>query len=59
MLETWSTPMYNSEMNLSTEGLMTWSDQSSRYEISDRGALEVQRARDLDSFNMGLLKVDF
>ena len=59
VLENWSTPMYTSEMNLSTEGLMTWNDQLSRYEISNRVALEVERSRDIDSFNMGLLKVDF
>ena len=59
VLENWSTPMYNSELNLSTRGLMWWNPETLRYEVANVEALDRHRSQDVNSFGLGLLKVSF
>ena len=59
VLENWSVPMYNSELNLSARGLMWWNPQTSRYEVADVELMSKLRSHDVDSFGLGLLKHSF
>ncbi len=55
----WSMPMYSSEINLSTRGLMWWNPERARYEVANVKALEMHRSQDVNSFGLGLWKVRF
>ena len=59
VLENWSVPMYSSELNLSTRGLMWWNPETSRYEVADVELMNRHRSHDVNSFGLGLLKHSF
>ena len=53
VFENWSTPMCNSELNLSTRGLMWWNPETLRYEVANVEAPDRHRSQDVNSFGLG------